>query len=457
MRAYSEFISSKSQSAADAGFAPVFMPDSLFDFQAFATDRAIRKGRYALYEDCGLGKTLQELVWAENVYRHTNRPVLISTPLAVAAQTIREGEKFGIPVHNARNGDIKPGINVANYERLHYFKPSDFAGAVGDEASAIKAFDGKRRKEVTRFYSKLQYRLLATATAAPNDFIELGTASEALGVMTQSDMLGEFFRSSDRARHSLFKEGDFWNRQKYFFRAHAELPFWRWVCSWSLAIRKPSDIGFDDGRFILPELIETQHVIPTTHRFPGELFVRVARTLNEQRQERRRSIQERCEKVAELADHGEPVVVWCQYNEEGDFLEKLIPGAVQVAGRHTDDEKESRLTAFTVGDCRVLITKGKIGALGLNWQHCGHQIYFPSHSWEQYYQGVRRSLRFGRVGPVRIDIVATEGEAGVMANLQKKQRKADEMFARLTEEMNRAAGIVLPDRFIAPLEIPSWL
>lgn len=433
------------------------MPDSLFDFQAYATDRAIRKGRYALFEDCGLGKTIQQLVWSQNVIEHTSRPVLILTPLAVAAQTVREGEKFGLSVFHSRDGKIKPGINVTNYERLHYFQESEFAGVVGDESSAIKAFDGKRRKQVVRFMSKIRYRLLASATAAPNDYIELGTASEALGIMTQSEMLGTYFRSSDNMRHSLFKEGDFWNRPKYFFRAHSELAFWRWVCSWALAIRTPSDVGFPDGRFILPELIQRQHVIPTTHRFPGELFVRIARTLKEQREERRLSILERCQKVAELVDHNEPAVVWCQYNDEGDFLEKIIPGAVQVAGRHTDDEKEDRLQAFSSGDIRVLITKPKIGAWGLNWQHCGHQVYFPSHSFEQVYQGIRRSLRFGRVDPVTIDIVTTEGEAGVMENLKKKQQKADDMFRMLVAEMNQAAALQLTDRFTLPMEAPSWL
>jgi hypothetical protein len=377
--------------------------------------------------------------------------------LAVAAQTVREAVKFDIDAQVSRDGSVMPNITVTNYESLHKFEPSDFAGVVGDEISCLKAFDGKRRKQVTRFMSKMKYRLGATATAAPNDFIELGTISEALGELTQSDMIGTFFLSSDKKRHSLFKEGDFWNRAKYFFRPYSEEPFWRWVCSWARAIRSPRDMGYDDDRFTLPELIITQHVVPTTFRFDGELFVRIAATLAEQREERKRSITERCQMACDLAtSHDDPVIVWCQYNEEGDILEKLIPGAVQVAGCNTDEEKEDRLAGFANNEFRVLVTKPKIGAFGMNYQHCGHQVFFPSHSFEQYYQCVRRSLRFGRVGPVRVDVVATEGEEGVTANLQSKQVKADRMFEALVAEMHNAEGVEIINNHINEMEVPAW-
>jgi hypothetical protein len=398
-----------------------------------------------------------QLVWAENVVRKTNRPVLILTPLAVAYQTEREANKFGIDAKVSRDGKVMPNITIANYERLHYFNAADFSGVVGDESSAIKAFDGKRRKEVTRFLSKVPYRLLCTATAAPNDFIELGTASEALGILTQSEMLSMFFRASDNMRHSLFREGDFWNRPKWFFRSHSELPFWKWVCSWARPCRKPSDLGFSDGPFVLPPLNIQQCVIPTTFRFDGELFVRVASTLREQREERKRTIQERCEKVARLVDHGKPAVVWCQYNQEGDELERMIPNSVQVAGCDADDVKEERMLAFTYGQARVLVTKPKIGAWGMNWQHCGHQTFFPSHSFEQYYQAVRRSYRFGRTEPVTVDIVATEGEAGVTENLKKKQRKADEMFEALVGQIGYANLVSASDCHTQQTEVPTWL
>lgn len=454
---YQTFLKAKSQVSGLAGFEPIWLPDCMFPFQRTLTEWAIRKGRAALLEDCGLGKTLQELVFAENCVRHSNRPALILTPLAVADQSAREADKFGIDAKVSRNGKPASNITITNYESLHKFDEADFSCVVGDEISGVKAFDGKRRKQVTRFMSKIPYRLGGTATAAPNDFIELGTISEALGEMTQSDMLGTFFRSSDQKRHSLFKEGDFWNRAKYFFRAHSEEPFWRWVCSWAKAIRSPRDMGFDDDRFVLPALNVTQHVVPTRFRFPGELFIRIATTLKEQREERKRSMQERCELVAKLVDHKEPVIVWCQYNEEGDLLERMIPGAVQVAGCNSDEEKAERLNGFAMEQFRVLVTKPKIGSFGLNYQHCGHQTFFPSHSFEQWYQCIRRSLRFGRVGPVRVDVVATEGEAGVTDNLQGKQAKADVMFTRLVQYMHQSQQVEIVDQHVKPMELPRWL
>jgi len=455
---YNEFIAKKSQLGNDGyGFDPVWMPDFLFDFQKYLTEWAIKKGRCGIFADCGMGKTPMQLVWAENIVQKTNKNVLILTPLAVSYQTIREGEKFGIEVTRSHDGTAHKGITVTNYEQLHKFDQYDFVGVVCDESSAIKAFDGKRRKEVTRFLSKMQYRLLCTATAAPNDYIELGTASEALGEMTQSEMIGLYFKNDDNARHSLFKDGDFWNRAKYFFKAHSEIPFWRWVCSWARAIRNPHDYDFEDDGFILPELIIKQHTVDHDNLLPGELFQKVAVTLNEQRQERRMTLKERCQKVAELVDHNEPAVVWCQYNDEGDYLEKIIPQSVQIAGKDTDEDKEQRLLDFTYGKIRVLVTKPKIGAWGLNWQHCGHQTFFPSHSFEQYYQAVRRSWRFGRKEPVKIDIITTEGEIGVTANLQKKQKQADNMFEFLVAEMRNAEKIEMINNFTKEIEVPSWV
>lgn len=456
MVTYAEFLESKTQDAGNFGFDPVWMPDFLFDFQKALVEWAQIKGRAALFEDCGLGKTPQQLVWAENVTRKTRKKVLILTPLAVSAQTVCEGEKFGIECTQSRNGDTHR-LTVTNYERLHYFNPKDFAGAVCDESSAIKAFEGKRRKEVTRFLSKMKYRLLCTATAAPNDYVELGTSSEALGYLGQIEMLGQFFKNDAKTVHQLFKNGDFWTRHKWFFKAHSETPFWRWVCSWARAIRRPEDLGFNGDAFRLPELVVNQHVVKCDRPFNGELFIQPARTLKEQREERKITMKARCERVAELVAHDKPAVAWCQYNEEGDMLEKMIPGAVQVAGCDTDEDKEARLIGFQRGDFRVLITKPKIGAWGLNWQHCGHHTFFPSHSFEQYYQSVRRSLRFGRIGPVQVDIVTTEGEEGVTANLYKKQHQAEEMFAALAREMNNALNMKTPQDHLVKGSTPSWM
>jgi len=455
---YQTFLAKKSQAGIMAGFKPSWLPDFLFDFQRFLVDWNIRKGRSATLAKCGMGKGPMALVWAQNVLRHTNRPVLIITTLGDSAQMVQEGVKFGVECKRSKDGAHGGGIVVTNYESLHHFNESDFGGVVANEVSAIKAFDGKRRKQVTRFLSKIRYRHGCTATPAPNDFVELGTISEAIGELSQSDMLGTFFKASDNMRHSLFKEGDFWNRAKWFFRAHSEIPFWRWVCTWARACQKPSDLGdFDDSRFVLPPLNISQHVVKSEFIPPGELFPRIAVTLKEQRIERRRTMQERCEKVAELVDHDKPALVWCQYNQEGDVLEKMIPGSVQIAGCNTDDEREERLEAFISGQARVLVSKPKCIAFGLNLQHCGHHTFFPSHSWEQFHQGIGRSWRFGRIGAVNVDVVTTQGEEGVTANLQKKQRKAVEMFGALVRHMHEGSNVKIDDRHKTKMRIPQWL
>jgi hypothetical protein len=451
---YEEFLASKSQLGDDGGFDPEWMPDFLFDFQRSLVEWSLRKGRSGLFEDCGLGKTPQQLVWAENVTRRTNRPVLILTPIAVGAQTIREGEKFGVEVRRTRDGTAFPGINVTNYERLHMFKASDFAGVVCDESSAIKSFDGKRRAEVTEFLRTVPYRLLCTATAAPNDYTELGTSSEALGVFGHMDMLARFFKNDQNSINT----NRLWEGAKWRFKKHAELAFWQWICSWARAIRKPSDLGYSDERFVLPPLVEEEHVVKARQRAPGMLFDLPAVGLKEQREERRRTLEERCEMVAALVNNtGEPALVWCHLNREGDRLAELIPDAKQVSGADSDDVKEETLTAFADGQLRVLVTKPKIGALGLNLQRCAHVTFFPSHSYEQYYQGVRRCWRFGQTRPVKVDVIATEGEHDVLRNLQRKATAADRMFSSLVACMNEAAGIVRGSQFTKREELPTWL
>lgn len=398
-----------------------------------------------------------QLVWAENVVRKTGKPVLILTPLAVAAQTKREAEKFGIECTLSRDGSHGKGITVTNYERLHHFDASRFAGFVCDESSCLKAFDGKRRKQITRFISKASYRLLCTATPSPNDYIELGTASEALGVMVQSDMLGYFFVESDNMRHTVLKEDDFWNKLKWNFKPHSENPFWRWVSSWARACANPEDMGFDGERFRLPPLHYRRHIIKSPYIPPGELFPRPPRSLHEARIERHRTLRERCEKVVELVNHDRQVIVWCHWNDEGDLLEKLIPGAVQVAGSDKDDDKESRLGDFAAGNIRVLVTKPKIGCWGLNFQRCGDMTFFPSFSFEQFYQGVRRCWRYGREGDVNVDIVSAEGEAGVMNRLEAKQERSLHMFRELVRRMHEGMVMNTIDRHTATVQSPAWL
>lgn len=456
---YSKFISGKSQHNQGSGFEPLLMPDFLYDFQQSLTEWAIRQGRAAIFADCGLGKTPMQLVWAENVVRKTNENVLIIAPLAVSSQTIREGEKFGIEVRRSRDGTAHRGITITNYEQLHNFNPRDYAGVVCDESSIIKNFNGVRRQEITAFMRKLNYRLLCTATAAPNDYIELGTSSEALGYMGHVDMLGRFFKNNQNniaQRQSWRRTGG--GAPRWRFRGHAEEPFWRWVSSWARALRKPSDLGFDDDGFVLPELKVKHRLIYAEHQREGMLFDLPASGLWEEREERRRTLQERCEKAAELvADTGESSVCWAHLNDEGDLLTELIPDAIQVSGKHSTKQKEEALLAFTRGDARVLVIKPKIGAWGLNWQHCAHMTFFPSHSFEQYYQAVRRSWRFGQKRPVKVDIVTTEGGVNVMKNLQRKADQADKMFTALIRHMNDAIDLDKNNGLTQQEEVPAWL
>lgn len=456
--AYAAFLERKTHLDNETGFSPIINHPFLYDFQCHLVDWSLRIGRSAIFADCGLGKTPMQLSWSDNVVRHTNGNVLILTPLAVSAQTKEEGEKFGIEVHHCKDGKPKRGINVTNYQKLHHFNPDDFSGVVCDESSAIKDLSGKLRAQVTAFMRKIPYRLLCTATPSPNDYTELGASAEALGHMGQRDMLTQFFRSTDNLSHLFYKNGDFWNKHKWMFKAHSEKPFWRWVCSWAMAVRTPEDIGFDGTRFILPELRIHDHVIDHSFTPEGELFPRIAVTLAEQRLERRHTMKERCEEVARIVDNTEPALVWCHLNTEGDYLEHTIPGAVQVSGSMPDEQKEERLLAFSHGEIRCLVTKPTIAGFGMNWQHCGRMTFFPSHSFEQYYQGLRRCLRFGRKGPVDVHIVTTPGEAGVTGNLKKKQEACDRMFQNLIAEMNNFQKIkrnsnTLPEKAV----IPSWL
>jgi len=463
---YSQFIEAKSQIGGDFGFDPVFMPDFLFDFQKSLVEWATRKGRAGIFADCGLGKTPMQLVWAENVARQTNGNILILTPLAVSYQTCREAEKFGIEVHRSGDGSAPGKITVANYERLSKFDPAQFVGCVCDESSILKSFDGVRRQQITDFMRKMKYRLLCTATAAPNDFIELGTSSEALGYLGHVDMLSRFFKNENgnaitaqyKRRHHGKDHQWFGDVGKWRLKGHAAVPFWKWVCSWALAVRKPSDMGFDDDGFILPPLVEHDIVVNAHTPRPGFLFELPAVGLREQREERRHTIRERCERVAEIAGNTTgPVLVWCHLNPEGDLLESLIPDSVQISGADSDDSKEAAFCAFVDGGYRVLITKPKIGAWGLNFQHCADIITFPSHSYESYYQAIRRCWRFGQKNPVNVTMVHTEGESEIIQNLQRKADQADRMFSNLVNYMGQALSVNVGNNGHIKGEIPSWM
>lgn len=451
---YQNFLIQKSQLGSGDGFSPLWMPDFLFDFQAALVEWATERGRAAIFADCGLGKTPMQLVWAENVRRKTNKPVLIITPLAVSGQTVEEAAKFGIDAQVSRDGSAQPDITITNYERLHYFNSNDFAGVVCDESSAIKSFNGKHRALVTEFLRRMPYRLLCTATAAPNDYIELGTSSEALGEMGYTDMLNRFFKNdqSNTGTGRVFGQGRQWR-----FKGHAEIPFWRWVSSWARALRKPSDFGFDDSRFVLPELIETERIAKTRTLAPGLLFEMPVKGLDEERAEQRRTIEERCEMIAEIAGTKKPVVVWCNLNDEGDLLAKMLPDLAQVKGSDSLGYKEEAFTDFTKGRIRGLITKAKIGAWGMNWQHCAHTALFPSYSYEQYYQLVRRFWRFGQTEPVKVDIVTTESGQSVLEALQRKSAQVDRMFSALVSHMSEAQSVAHTYQPVSNIEVPQWL
>jgi hypothetical protein len=445
---YAEFLDRKTHVGAEHGFEPVWMPTMLFPFQVALTEWAIRKGRAAIFADCGLGKTFMQLTWAENVARKTDGRVLILTPLAVAFQTVKEGAKIGVEVTHRREG-LHAGdrIVVANYERLHYFNAGDFTGVVCDESSILKNFDGETRKAITDFMRKRPYRLLCTATAAPNDYLELGTSSEALGELERKHMLAQFFTHDG---------GD---TSSWVLKGHARTgQFWRWVCSWARALRKPSDIGCEDDGFDLPPLSVRAHVVTAARPRDGYLFDIPAVGLDEQRQDLRRSIAERCDMAAQLINaHNRPAVAWCNLNEEGNRLAKAIRGAVEVAGADSEEHKEQTFAAFIRGDARVLVTKPSIGGFGLNLQHCAHETFFPSHSYEQYYQAVRRCWRFGQVNPVTVDMITTDGQENVLRNLERKAEQASQMFDVLVAMMGKELRIEKRTASAKSAEVPSWL
>lgn len=455
MSTYADFLTAKAQLANSGGFEPVNLPDHLFDFQRATVEWAVRQGRGAIFADCGMGKTPMELAWADQIHKRTGKPVLMLTPLAVGAQAVREAAKFGHEAALSRTGKATTAITVTNYEQLGKFDPVDFGGVVCDESSILKSFDGSTKAQVTEFMRRVQYRILGTATAAPNDWIELGTSSEALGGLGHMDMLTRFFTNKQRSTSSRGRNSS-GEAIAWRLKGHAEEPFWQWVASWARAMRRPSDLGFSDDRFHLPSLITRQTVVEASRPADGTLFDVPAYGLREEREENRRTLVERCEAAAAALDDAGRGVAWCHLNDESKLLAKVIPGAVEVSGADSPDEKEAKLTAFTEGQIRVLVTKPSIGAWGLNWQHNNRMTYFPSHSYEQWYQAVRRSWRFGQKSPVIVDVITTEGGRNVLANLERKAAQADAMFSALVAHMNDALAITSAT-YENPVEVPSWL
>lgn len=452
---YGAFLARKAQLANAGGFEPVNLPDHLFDFQRSLVEWAVRHGRSAIFADCGMGKTPMSLAWAEQMHIHTGKPVLFLTPLAVGFQVVAEAEKFGHEAARSRDGSIRAPIVVTNYEQLSKFDPSDFGAVVCDESSILKAFDSVTREAVTEFMRRIDYRLLDTATAAPNDWTELGTSSEALGGLGYMDMLSRFFTNKQRKVTSRNRTagGD---TVQWRLKGHAAEPFWRWVASWGRAIRKPSDYGFDDGAFLLPPLNVVETLVAASRPAEGSLFDVPAHGLREEREENRRTLVERCEAAADSLITAGGGAGWVHLNDESSLLASLLPGGVEVTGSDSPEAKEEKLAAFTRGEVQYLVTKPAIGAWGLNWQRASHMTYFPSHSYEQWYQAVRRMWRFGQTQEVTVDVVTTEGGRNVLANLQRKADQADRMFGALVAHMNEAREVD-PHEYTTQIEVPKWL
>lgn len=421
---YSEFLAAKRLTVIPVGFVATDINPMLFDFQRDIVAWATRKGRACLFADCGLGKTPMQLEWARQVCSHTGGDVLILAPLAVAQQTQREGEKFGIGVTVCRTqADVRPGVNIANYEMLEHFDATKFAGVVLDESSILKAHTGKTRTAIIDAFSETPYRLACTATPAPNDHMELGNHAEFMGVMTRAEMLAMFF---------VHDGGE---TAKWRLKGHAQQDFWEWVASWAILMRHPSDLGYDDKDFILPELTVERHVIETESDEGDGLFALPAAGLLDQQRARKASIAERVAACAERVNSTtEPVLIWCDLNDESAALVAAIPDAVEVKGADTFDAKESALMGFTEGRHRVLVTKASIAGFGMNWQHCNRVEFVGiSHSYEQYYQAIRRCWRFGQTRPVQVHITVSDMEAAVVDNVMRKEQEAVKMAEGMVE------------------------
>tara|TARA_R100001244_G_C5165335_1_gene131382 strand:- start:1080 stop:2441 length:1362 start_codon:yes stop_codon:yes gene_type:complete len=433
---YLDFIENKKHMLGNFGFKANYIPDMAFDFQRHIIETAVRKGRIAVFADTGLGKTLIQISIAQNVVNHTNKKVLILTPLAVAFQFIIEAEKMGIDdIEYSKDGTHTKKIVICNYERLHYFDSKDFECVILDESSILKNFDGKIKGQVTAFVKKIKYRFLSTATPSPNDFIELGTSSEALGYMGYMDMLATFFKNNQNDTGGRNNIGN-----KFYLKPHAEKDFFSWVNQWAIMVKMPSDLGFSDDRYILPQLINNKHTVKNQSLIDVngqiQMFTPIAKTMTEVRHEQKETEEKRCAKAIELA-HGKTSVYWCNTNNESEILKSLDNEAIEIIGSQSIERKEEILIAFADGEVKRIITKAKMTGQGLNWQHCNHSVFFPTWSYEQYYQAIRRFWRFGQKRDVTIDMVISDGQTRVLEALEQKTQKAIELYENLTRNVNQ--------------------
>jgi len=434
---YLEFINNKKHLIGEFGFKPNYLPDVGFDFQNYIIEKAVLKGRIGTFLDTGLGKTLISLSIARNVVQHTNKRVLILTPLAVSFQFLLEAEKRNITddIEVTKDGKFTKKIVICNYERLHYMNSNDFECVILDESSILKNFDGKIKGQITSFVKKIPYRFLSTATPSPNDFIELGTSSEALGYMGYMDMLGKFFKNNQNSVDSTNRNIG----EKFYLKPHAEKDFFAWVNQWSIMCKMPSDLGFSDEKFILPELIINKHIVKNQSLIDVDgqiqMFTPIAKSMTEVRHEQKMTVIQRSETAVNLAS-SKTSVYWVNRNDESSLIKELDKEAFEIIGSQSIDKKEEILIAFANGEIKRIITKAKMTGMGLNWQHCNHSVFFPTWSYEQYYQAIRRFWRFGQKNNVTIDMVISDGQTRVLEALEQKTQKAIELHKHLTENVN---------------------
>lgn len=421
---YAAFVESKQIYLADAGLREIpELNAMLYGFQRDIVAWSLRKGRTALFCDCGMGKTPMQLEWAN----HVPGPVLILAPLAVAQQTVREGKKFGIDIRYERALSKLFDQTITNYDMLEKFDASKYAGVVLDESSILKSYDGAFRNLIIESFSQTPFRLACTATPAPNDYMELGNHCEFLGVLTRTEMLSTFF---------VHDGGD---TAKWRLKKHAQRDFWKWVCSWAVMMRKPSDLGYDDDGFILPPLVIEDIVLDVAKPTDGRLFAMPAITLEERRHARSVTVEERAQEVAAIVatKPDEPWLIWCNLNSESQAAVDLIPDAVQVSGSDSREDKESRMLGFSSGSVRVMVSKPSIAGYGMNWQHCNNVVFLGlSDSYEQFYQAIRRCWRFGQTKPVNCYIVTSSQEGAVTENIKRKEKDAAKMAEEMVNNMH---------------------
>ena len=456
---YDEFLHSKQRIPPACGFdrQKEKMNPMMFEWQKDITRWALRKGRAALFEDCGNGKTIQQLEFCRAVSEYIGKPSLIVAPLTVGEQTKREADKFGYTATLCRTQkDVQQGINITNYEMLEHFDPDSFGGVVLDESSILKNCMGKVRTQIIEMFPNVPYRLSCTATPSPNDYMELGNQVEFLGIMSRTEMLATYFTHDGS------------DTSKWRLKGHAEERFWEWVATWSVVLTCPGDLGYPNDGYILPDLVMHEHLVDVSTSMDDGLFGWVAQTLTERRDARRMSLRERCAKAAEIVsfDPDEQWVIWCDLNDESELLTSLISGAIEVRGSDKPDDKAKSLRGFADGSVRYLVTKPSIAGFGMNWQNCHNMIFVGlSDSYEAMYQAIRRCYRFGQKFPVNVHIVTSAAEGAVKANIERKEAQAEIMKKNmvqhtkeiLEQDIRGTVRIVIPYNPQVDMLIPEWL